>query len=569
MAGCSRAPQRAVEQLAIPPFENLSSDTSADWIGREVSGVLGRALQHAAAIRPIEVASRSDVNSARATEMALGYFVLSGSRLEVTANIRDIALQKTVRTIHARGDMSSGVLPVIQALARQISADAQPFATQNETAAKEFFLASAAKNPEEIAAHLELALHADPGFGAAYLVRAETLLAAGQKEQARSLLDQAGAKAGKFSEEDRARLELLQGVAEDNSEKRRRGISQLAKLNPRSVDLWRTLAELDSNAKDWRGAVEAYQTALRIEPRSLGLWNSLGYAQAEAGDLNGALRSFAEYQKLAPNDANPLDSIGDVQFHAGHFADAAQRFIEANTKDKNLIGGAELYRAAVSRLLAADEKGADELWRSYAAQHKDEPLLPLRSAVWTYQKGQTAQAMKQLADYANQPNAPKDLAALARVQMAILYLDAGDGTQAREETNKALAAASAPAVRTLAGLVAFVCQPRASVEEWQARAQKAVAAPQQIRFRKLLVGYALVFGKSYREAIPVWKELADGATIDQLSESRIMLALCYVQSGERDQAIELARRGIFPPRSPDPGLDTIMLPHYMALRRLF
>jgi len=172
MTACSHAPQRAVEQLAIAPFENLSSDPGADWIGREVSGVLVRQLQHTAAIRPIEIASGSDPNAARATEIALGYFVVNGSRLEVTANIRDAALQKTVRTIKVGGDLNAGVLPVIRALALQVAPDAQPFATQNETAAKEFFLAGASPSPEEMSAHLDLALRADPSFGAAYVVRA-------------------------------------------------------------------------------------------------------------------------------------------------------------------------------------------------------------------------------------------------------------------------------------------------------------------------------------------------------------------------------------------------------------
>ena len=32
LAGCTRAPQRAVERLAILPFENLTGDASLDWI---------------------------------------------------------------------------------------------------------------------------------------------------------------------------------------------------------------------------------------------------------------------------------------------------------------------------------------------------------------------------------------------------------------------------------------------------------------------------------------------------------------------------------------------------------
>jgi tetratricopeptide (TPR) repeat protein len=287
----------------------------------------------------------------------------------------------------------------------------------------------------------------------------------------------------------------------------------------------------------------------------------------QAGDLNGALRSLAEYQKLAPNDANPIDSAGEVQFYAGHFAEAAQRFMEANAKDKNLLGGAELYRAAVARLLGGDAKGADELWRSYAAEHKDEPIMPIRSAVWLYQSGHPDQALQQLSTYADQSATSKDLAALARSQIAILYMEAGDNVRAREQAAKALAAASAPLVRTVASLSAFVAQPATSAQDWQARAQKAVPSPQQARFRKQLLGYALMFNRMYRDAIPVWKDLYDSASVDQLTESRTMLAYCYLKSGDPGQAAQLIRLGVFPPRSPDPGPESIGLPHYIALRR--
>src|SRR5207253_1344762 len=104
--------------------------------------------------------------------------------------------------------------------------------------------------------------------------------------------------------------------------------------------------------KKFAAAVKTYQAAVKVEPNNPAFLNSLAYVQAFAGDLAGARASIEAYRKAAPNDANADDSLGEIHFFAGRYADAERNFVDAYRRNKALVGGHELYRAAVAAFLA-------------------------------------------------------------------------------------------------------------------------------------------------------------------------------------------------------------------------
>src|SRR5207244_3164182 len=108
----------------------------------------------------------------------------------------------------------------------------------------------------------------------------------------------------------------------------------------------------------------------------------LAYVQAFAGDLTGAVATIDAYRKAAPNDANVDDSLAEIYFFAGRYADAERNFAEAFRRNKALVNGHELYRAAAAAFLAGNRKAADEHFKEYigALKTANDSLLPVRQA---------------------------------------------------------------------------------------------------------------------------------------------------------------------------------------------
>src|SRR6185369_15878624 len=112
-----------------------------------------------------------------------------------------------------------------------------------------------------------------------------------------------------------------------------------------------------------------------------------------------------------------------IYFIGGKFAEAEGNFLEANRKNKTLVNGAELYRAAVAAFLAGNRKAAEEHYRSYAETLKatDDPLIPIRNAIWAYQTGNPS-AAEQLKNFAVRKETTPETASIAHSQLAIWWM---------------------------------------------------------------------------------------------------------------------------------------------------
>lgn len=570
LTSCSRKPESAgsglPRRIGILLFENLSSDVSLDWLGRAAASVISNQLASPQAIVPVELPSIRDAASANVNELVHGYYSVAGDEVRFTAQLRNAVTFQNGKLITASGKLSAGVLPLIDALARQISPAAHPYETTNEVAVRELFQGIAAPSQDESMAHLELALQADPAFGPAYLGKIQLLLARGDTNGAKAALGQASQHTKSFSELERAKIGMMQANLGGSRTDRMEALSRLVAAVPTDLQALDSLANLQIAEKKFAEAIRTYQTALKLEPANIVLWNSLAYVQAYSGDSSGALSSVEAYRKLAPNDANVYDTLAEIHYLFGRFADAERNFLEANRRNKALVNGQELYRAAVAAFLAGNSKSAAEHFQEYLAALKsaNDSLIPVRKAIWAYQTGDKS-AVSQLQSFAEQKDSPPEAASVAHSQLAIWLLDSDQRDKAREEVSKGAALAASPGSRNFAAVCGFLAGPKASASEWKVRAERA--APGQLALQRQVLGYALLLSREYADAVPVWKAAYEEAGLDAMGEAKVFLAYAYRKAGRNPEAAELMKTGVLPPKSLDPGVPSLLVSYYLSIRK--
>src|SRR5439155_2479983 len=156
------------------------------------------------------------------------------------------------------------------------------------------------------------------------------------------------------------------------------------------------------NRHEYRLAMDALQNASELEPDNHRALNLLGYAAAYAGELETGMAALRRYRALRPNDANPLDSMGDINMAVGRLTEAESFYLQAQKKDGNALGGGDLLKAAVARLLSGDVTGADGLAKQYldARTAAKDPAVAYRQAEWTWISGRRRAAYRQLETFA-------------------------------------------------------------------------------------------------------------------------------------------------------------------------
>src|SRR6476469_10222162 len=115
-------------------------------MSRAARGALAVELSGSEHLQPMEIGGVTDVSAANATAALDGYFEIYKGELRWKGVIRDIATNRTVRIVEAAGPMTRGLLPLLNAAARQISTSVHPYPTASETALREYFKATGARD---------------------------------------------------------------------------------------------------------------------------------------------------------------------------------------------------------------------------------------------------------------------------------------------------------------------------------------------------------------------------------------------------------------------------------------
>jgi len=442
LAACSQRTPEPQPRIAVLRFENLSADSSSDWMGRALSEILAvqmtgasrdyiiptgsfRLLDRVVGSRPAGApgvsAERDLALLAGASRIVYGHFSVVNGTLGVAATMEDLSTQQVVRSVSAARPVSDGVLAAADDAARRLCEQARPFATRNLKALKSYVAALEAPDRQAADQFLRQSLEADPNFGPAYLSLAQLALSRNDRAAATQILDTARTRGSAISELDLARIELEAATLRGDPHMRAGALARLAGLTPSDPTVWRNLAESDLYAGRYAKAIENYRKALEFQPNDGTLLNGLGYAHAYAGDLSAAKAALEKYQAIAQNP-NPLDSLGDVHYYRNRFAEAARYYLESYQKDPGFLNGASLLKAAHARLMAGDLKEAQDLAERFlkARAEAQDPLLEQRRAEWEYLTGQRRQAVARMERHllATTP----EIAARARAQLAIWEL---------------------------------------------------------------------------------------------------------------------------------------------------
>jgi tetratricopeptide (TPR) repeat protein len=578
-AGCSGSSAKPeLQRFAILRFENLSADSTADWMGRalpeiidgELPGAPGlavisssqvHAFDRTLGVRPISApgisAERTDAMAAGANRLGYGDYSVRAGRLSARLTIEDPRTGRMVKTISV-STTANDVFGAARDLARQISAGIRPYPTHSLDCMRAYAEALESHDVADSIASLERAIAADPDFGPAYRMLAEADARRGDKTGAIALLDRAKARGDAITPIERARMAVVAADLRADAAAKQAALAALAKLEPGDSNTWQTLAASGMNRHDYKQAEDAYRHALEIEPGNANLLNQLGYAAAYAGDFDAGTAALRRYRQLLPNDANAIDSQGDLDFLAGHLREAEELYLQANKKNPGLLGGADLFKAAMARAMTGDLAGADDLDKQFAearaAAH--DPSAPFRRLQWLWLTGRRKQAYGELQSLAraSENGSQRPTAPQAYAELAVWSLMSGDRATAMEMAQKAVSLAT-PATAAPALFARFLSQPSAPAEEWQARAERLVPNAAQSAVKDQMLAYALLLDGKVKAAAGPLQRIYDTTGIGLNEGLPVLLAWTHLASGDADAAAPLLKLDPVPPAG---GVGTFM-----------
>ena len=132
-------------------------------------------------------------------------------------------------------------------------------------------------------------------------------------------------------------------------------------------------------AKNHPGPSRHFKKAAELRSRECSALEHAGLCSGLRRRSGSSQEQHRGIPPLQPHDANALDSLGEIYYYEGRFPEAEKRFLEAFEMNNALLGGGELYRAALSRFLSGDQAKADEYFRRYIEfrQKHNDALVPL------------------------------------------------------------------------------------------------------------------------------------------------------------------------------------------------
>jgi len=588
---CNRQPVRPqTGRIAILRFENLGQDAATDWMGRAFSEILTTELsgapgihaipasrmhnfQQALGVRPISApgisSERTLALAAGANRIGYGEYSVRKGRLEARLSIEDPQAGVMSQVVSATAG-ANDVIAAASGLARQIAPRLAPYGTRDTRALEPWVSALESNDAAAASRNLEEAIAADPDFGPPYRMLAERKAQTQDRDGARSVLEAALARGDRISEADRAHIQFDIANLDSDSAGRQRALLALVRLDPHDAIAWRGLAEAAMARREYRPAVEAYQKSLEVEPEDANAWNQLGYAASYAGDLNAAVSALRRYQALRPADANPLDSLGDAYLLAGRFREAGDFYLQAARKDPGFPHSAELFKAAMARLMSGDVAGADALSKQYAEAREaaHDPLVEAYQAEWSWISGRRHAGYDRLSAFARgaEKGELREAASRSYGELAIWSLMLGDRAAADEMARKS-ASLAGPGPAATAAVARFLAQEPGPAAEWARRAEQLFANSPASPLRDLALAYALLVSKEFQPASAVLKRIYDrGGTASD--EAGYLLAWSLLETGRPKEAAPLLRWNPIPPLTGPGAMLSFYFPRVYYLRGL-
>ena len=513
-------------RYAFLNFENLSGDSSLDWVTRGASEYLARTLHNALpdvgnqsgaalttdaiaratqtlgahnASAPGESSERTAAAIAGANHIVTGYIERAPGGVRIVASDENLVTNKTDRTLSAT---AGSPFDALHQLAQQFSNRAAAPPTRNGEAFRDF--ATALEGPTSNAEPLlQRAVALDPAFGRAWVALTRSAVASGNRVLAEETL--ARAHQQKLAPIDRAFLDFDENAFHGDKTATLAAMKKVFDFDRNDRLLARTLAGDETTAGAFSNAAAVWKSLTASDPNDADAWNQLGYTLCWNGDYAGATSAIREYARIRPNNPNPLDSLGDIDYWFGKYSDAAASYAAANTKNPGFLTGGDLYKEAWAKFRAGDKPGADAAFAKFKdARTKAKDLtFPLFESDWLYGTGRATEAVALLRASLKDPSTASPVRAAIADQLGVWDLLAGDRAAAIRDLTL-----SGTTTLTPGNLLArFMAQPTASASEWEARASRVFANPELAGLRLTAVGYALVLDGKKQDAIPLWEQI--------------------------------------------------------------
>ena len=576
---CSPKPAApAVERMAVLRFENLGADPSDDWMGRAFAEILTGELANARDLRMvsssrlhsygqtlgIRPASAPGISAERplalaagATRIAYGDYTPRPGRVTARLTIEDPASGRMIRVLSTS---APDVYNAATNLASQIAEPIEPFPTRNQEALRAYATALESDGRAAIP-QLEQAIASDPNFGPPYELLAQFKSQQQDRAGAEAALEAGLARGDAIRKADRARIQFDLANLHGDAPGRLRALAELTSIAPRDAAAWRSLGDTLMAAHDYPKAADAYRKSVVLEQDDVNSWNQLGYASAYAGDMPAAMNALRRYQSLRPADANPIDSLGDVSLMGGRLGESEGFYLEAAKKAPAFLSHADLFKAAMARLMTGDIAGADALAKNYAdarAASRD-PQAPLFRAEWSWLTGRRRQALREMGEVAQTSTPPLNIQAAN--QIALWNLMLGD----RAAAGRAVESVQPPAA---AAIPRFLLLPPAPAAEWTDRGTELLPNPAAAAIRDTAVSTALLLARDFAGASPILKRLYDSPASVSDPSAPIALAWTLIETGRTGDAVPLLQWNPIPPPGGPGALVSLYFPRLYYLRAI-
>jgi tetratricopeptide (TPR) repeat protein len=561
LTACRQSKAPGVPSVALLPFDNLNSDRGYDWLAAAGPALLDYQLFGQQDMTAFAAPTVNDAVAKHATSYLYGRFRVEAGTLVLDAAVEDAAGNRITMHRSFREKASpQGILAAVDSLAHALAPGARHINSRASPALVPYGGALLSADPRLREALLQDAIARAPDFIPAWLARIEL------DARMRSGSADDIAAAMRFADAlDQARLRYFQASLSGDSGAQIAALADLTRLAPAQASAWQTLAELQTNARNFPSAAAAWTAVTTLQPWNDAAFNQLGYCRAWAGDADGATRALAEYQRLDPQNPNPLDSLGEVQFFLGRYTDAEASFLHAHQKDPAFLAGVDLLKGAEARLMTGDRNGADRLFQQFLDWRRNamhDPMLPLWKAQWDFLTGRRRAAMSELAAALPQFSGGEGRSR-AEAQYAFWLFASGDRAGACTHADEAVRAAQTPESRGVGVVAGFLALPSAPAAEWASRANVSLAgvAPQ---FRGLALAWALALDHHPGEAIPLLqRSLAASAPGDD-GQQRAMLASALLAAGRPNEAHKLLGPVPIPISSDDATFAALVFPRWLG-----
>lgn len=156
-------------------------------------------------------------------------------------------------------------------------------------------------------------------------------------------------------------MELIKAYEKQDHETSVKISESLKQLYPEKFIIWMLNAVSKRFLKDYNGAFESFERALRIDPENAELHYEIGLALQESGDNKNAFKSFYRSKLLNAKDGRPDNAIGLLYSKAQKYEQALEyyeRSIKCDPRESHAYNNASLSCNEL-RLLDQSEKYVD------------------------------------------------------------------------------------------------------------------------------------------------------------------------------------------------------------------